>query len=310
MSVSTSLVPVEIGSFFQQLYGKEPFATEAKKSQVYGVPGEGISIVADPYGGCHIEVNGIAAERIAAARRAIEHLAETYRLSGAFDSLWIDVALPATMQVVGALTPESFEVGRPGKGDLVYDYQQKKIKIWQWLNHEKECQIPPGATHNIGATAMLVDRAAAKVLLVVNTRRDTAWNLPGGSYDPLLDNAPCYTALREAQEEGGFSIDDSLPLEPKLIAQMQFPYNQFAPAINQVWAYFIDGISKNELHPPAGEIKRAEWVDLAKIFESEGTLEGLTLGEEIKTPLIAALNDLGCEKIMDKGWMVVHSLKA
>lgn len=249
----------------------------------------------------------IASGRIAVAREAIAQLSETYKESGTYDSVWIDVALPSSANTLGSIAPESFGVGKPGKGDFIYDYQQNKIKIWQWLNPAKECAIPPGATHNIGATALLIDRVAKKVLLVVNVRRDDSWNLPGGSYDPVKDNAPCYTALREAQEEGGFEIEKESVSQPQLIGQMQFPYNQFAPAINQIWAYFSEGISQTKLNPPSDEIKHAEWVDLDKIFNSEGRLDGLKLSEEIKKLLIAAINELGSEEIVNKDWMIVHA---
>ena len=306
MATSTSTISTDIGSFFESVYGSKPEVTRGKQNTVYSVPGQGISIITDTYGGCHIDVKEIAPEHIAFAREAIEKLSESFKASGAFDSMWIDVALPSKGNTVFAIAPDSFEIGKPGKCDLIHDYQQNKIKIWKWLNPNKECTIPLGATHNIGATALIIDEAAKKVLLVVNVGRDSSWNLPGGSFEPDKDKAPCDTALREAQEEGGFKIETDSLSKPHLMGQMQFPTNQFAPAINQIWAYFIKGISQKELNPPSDEIKRAEWVDFDKIFKSEGTLDGLNLGERIKRSLIAAINSLGCQEIVDKGWMIVH----
>ena len=82
--------------------------------------------------------------------------------------------------------------------------------------------------------------------------RAGSWNLPGGSFDTFKNKTPSDTALREAQEEGGFEIKNSAHYEPKLMSQLQFPKNQFAPAINQTWAYFIDGISQKELTSSSG----------------------------------------------------------
>lgn len=305
-----NVVPVEINNFFELVYGCHPQVDLNKKSTVYSVPEKGISIATDTYGGCHVEVKEISADRIAITRLAIEQLAEVYRASKAFDSIWIDVALPIGALFLGALAPPSFVIGHQGRGDLIYDYQQKKIKIWQWLNPNKECPIPPGATHNIGATALIVDRVAKKVLLVVNTRRSDSWNLPGGSFDPFKDKDPCDTALREAQEEGGFEVEKNAVFNPKLIGQMQFPENQFAPAINQIWAFFIDGISQKALNPPANEIKTAEWVDFAKVQNNSGSFKGLKMSKEINSSLAAAMKGLGFQEIVNKKWMIVHAPKA
>jgi hypothetical protein len=89
---------------------------------------------------------------------------------------------------------------------------------------------------------------------------------------------------------------------------MQFPDNQFAPAINQIWAYCGDGISHLTLNPPAHEIKRAEWVNVKSVLISDGKLDGLTLGVEIKSAVCAGVVGLGCEEILDKKWMIVHSV--
>lgn len=50
-------------------------------------------------------------------------------------------------------------------------------------------------------------------------------------------------------------------------------------------------------------------MDFADILESKGTLDGLVLGDEIKTPLIAAINGLGLQEIINKNWLIVHSAK-
>jgi len=303
-------IPPQVSYFFETLYQKSPILTMEKKNRVYWVSGEGVSILADPYGGFHIEVNiELTPAQYQAAQTAIQEIASAFQRSKEFDSIWIDISLPARATTLGLIVPPSFIIGTPGQCDLVYDYQTKKMRVWSWLNADKECAIPAGATHNIGATALIIDQEAQKVLLVVNTRRNESWNLPGGSFDPLQDKAPCFTALREAEEEGGFQIDNKDALKPKLVGEMQFPFNQFAPAINQIWAYFIDGISEKPLNPPPAEIERAEWIPFREVAASEDKLRELKISEEIKAPLLAAIHGRGFEEIANKKWMIVHAPK-
>ncbi len=87
---------------------------------------------------------------------------------------------------------------------------------------------------------------------------------------------------------------------------MQFPKNQFASAISQIWAFFLDNISLKELKPPHDEIAQAEWISFEEILQSEGTLKGLNLGLEIKEGLKAALEGRGCQEILKKEWMIVN----
>lgn len=309
MAVGTSVaagVPHEITNVFQNLYHADPVVTLDKKNTIYSVPGEGLSIMTDPYGGCHIVAAGIPAEKIPFVKAVIQELAEKLAISRLFDSLWIDTKLPAPSSDLFSIAPHAFQAGMPGKSDVIYDYQQKMMRCWVWLNSDKECTIPAGATHNIGATAIIIDRVAEKVLLVVNKNRSSAWNLPGGSYEPA-DGSPCYTALREAQEEGGFTVGIEDLSKSVLVSQMQFPFNQFAPAINQTWAFFADGISQTKLNPPEHEVVRAEWVDISSIMDSNGKLDELELGDHIKASVIAAVKGVYCEEIVNKGWMISHA---
>jgi 8-oxo-dGTP pyrophosphatase MutT (NUDIX family) len=144
------------------------------------------------------------------------------------------------------------------------------------------------------------------VLLVVPVSRPTSWNFPGGNYDKLKDIVPGDTALREAIEESGLDIDRSKITESKNIGFMEFPKNQLAKAINQIWSFAVPGLSNLPLNPPPHEILKAEWVNYEEIKNSSGKLNGLTLGDEIKWSVIAAINGLGAEKIVDKGWMRLY----
>lgn len=297
----------EINSFFNRIYQAVPVQAQEGKSTKYAVAGREIAVITDPYGGCHIEMATIPGENLSAIREAIQELCNSFAASNAYDSVWLDLPY-APMSKLGSIAPDSFVVGAHGKSDLIYDYPQRKIHVWQWLNPKKECTIPPGATHNIGATAALIDSTAKTVLLVENQRRQGSWNLPGGSFDITKDTSPAVTALRELEEETGLRIENR-DLNPILMGQMQFPKNQFAPAINQIWAFFIAGISAQALTPPADEIKQAKWFKIEDVVNSKGTLESLKVGAEIMETLSSINDGIGCEKVADKGWMVVHIAK-
>lgn len=307
IDTTTATASQEINQFFSALFGQLPVVSEDRKGTTYSIPGHEFSVVTDSYGGCHINCGSKIFDSL---KEAIGQLSASYKANRTFDSLWVDMPLPVSLSTLGAILPSDFEAGNSGKSGLIYDYQKNMLKSWLWLNPGKECSIPAGATHNIGGTALIIDKAAGKVLLVENTRRAGSWNLPGGSFEPGKDKLPSDTALREAEEESGLSIDRKSLAKPVLISQMQFPENQFAPAINQTWAFFIDGISQHELRLPAEEIKRAEWVDILKITEStdEG-INGAKIGSEIKASVTAAVHSLGCQEIENKGWMIVHAPK-
>lgn len=305
-------VPEDIRLFFQTVYGEDPVVVQQKRDLLYKVQEREISIIIDPFRGCHIDVkplSDISVNKMSRVQGAIEKLAESIRSNRSFNSIWIDLALPNSVMLFGVIAPASFVMGKPGFGDLVYDYQNKKVRVWQWLHPERECSIPAGATHNIGASALLIDKVAKKILLVVDNRRQDTWNLPQGSFDPAKDSHPSDTALREAQEEGGFTLSEKLTVPPTHVGDIDFPKYQFAPAINQIWAFFIDGISNQKLNPPPHEIKTAEWVAISEILESDEKMRGRMLSDEIKVPLLAALNGQGFQEVANRGFMVVHAPK-
>lgn len=304
---TTSLVPAEISHFFLSLYDQEPQREQERRNTIYSLPNQSIRISTDAHGGCHIDIKPVNPEIDSQARGAIEQLAEAFKQSKACNSLWVNFDLPCSPAQWGRVLPESFVIGVEGQGDLIQDVQQKKIRIWQWLNADKVCTIPPGATHNLGGSALIIDPLAKKILLVLNKNRNTVWNLPGGSFEPWKDVDPADTALREAQEEGGFELPHAIKEKPQLVGQMQFPENSFAPAINQIWAYFIAGISNLKLNPPTDEIKQAEWFDIKEIKKSDGKLGDLQLSNEVKQPLRTALKGHGFREISNKRWMIIHT---
>lgn len=191
--------------------------------------------------------NLLTKERAELIKKAIDELSTNFKEAKAFNSLWLNFYLPCPLSAIGMIAPDNFLIGTPGICDLIYDRQENKLRVWSWLNEDKVCSIPSGATYSVGGAALIIDRIAEKILLVANIDRSDSWNLPGGSFDPGSDPSPSFTALREALEEGGFQIDKNDHFEPSLIGQMQFPENQFASAISQIWAFFIDNVSLKKI---------------------------------------------------------------
>lgn len=179
-----STIPFEIGNFFQKLYGIDPEVSKNRRNTIYSVSSKEISIIIDPFKGCHINVKGLSDVIVFKAKDAISELSEFLKANQTFNSIWIDVAQPTTVSTLFSITPDAFVTGTEEKGDLIYDYQQKKIKIWQWLNPNEKCSIPAGATHNIGATALIIDKVANKVLLIEEVGGEGEWSLPGGVMIP------------------------------------------------------------------------------------------------------------------------------
>lgn len=300
------LTPVSISKFFIKIYQEEPTVSPYKKGIQYGAPDASINITPDPYGGCHIDVlAAFSKEQGELIKEAIEDLSKIFKETKAFNSIWLNFPLPCSLSTVGMIAPDSFVIGTPGKCDLIYDRQENKMRVWSWLN-DKVCTIPSGATHSVGGAALIIDRIEKKILLVVNKDRNHSWNLPGGSFDPG-DRSPSFTALREAQEEGGFQIEKGSNVQPRLIGQMQFPQNQFASAISQIWAFFLDNISLKTLNPPQDEIECAEWITFDEVLQSDGILKGYKLGLEIIESLNAANEGRGSQEIKQKNdWMIIH----
>src|SRR5690606_28070142 len=128
--------------------------------------------------------------------------------------------------------PDDFEIGG-SRSNLIYNYQKKQVNVW--FSFTKKHSIPPGATHNLGGSALIYDKNSKKVLLVVNRSRQTKWEFPGGSFDPQLDKTLIDTALRETEEETGLDIYET-KTKYSLVGEIYFHKNQFAPGINQIWS--------------------------------------------------------------------------
>ncbi|MBA3285138.1 MAG: NUDIX hydrolase [Nitrosopumilus sp.] len=299
-----------IKEFLFKIYGEESTASFKGRKTYYHVSDPSLNIETDNYGGCHINIiPSFTKERAELIKQAIEDLSIIFKENKEFNSLWLNLPLPCHLNTVGMIAPDNFLIGTPDC-DLIYDRQAKKLRVWLWLNKDKDCTIPLGATHSVGGTALIIDRIAKKIALVVNKDRDHSWNLPGGSFD-LKDQSTSITALREFQEETGIQLTENDKYESCLIGQMQFPENQFATAISQIWAFYFDNVSLRTLDPPKNEIVRAEWISFDDVLQSNGRFDGLILGVEIREGLRAAIKGLGCKKI-ENGccWKIVHISEA
>lgn len=290
-------------NFLFELYGEE--VKEAKEVNKKGqlisttysctVPNS-VRVITDTYGGCHLDFPENAAIPENFKSLAVE-LSKMLAHGKQCDSLWFDFSLP-TSGATFSLIPNYWVLGDATKGNIINDIQTnpQKVRVWQWLNPDKECKIPPGATHNMGAVAAVIDSVQQKILLVQNSSRKRSWNMPGGSYDPHVDSRSSTqkTAERECFEETGIDVKDK-PVE--LIGQMGFAKNQFAPSLNQVWKFVFDNGSQIVPKPQPGEILRAEWVSFEDVLK--GVYSGLEIGLEIQSAIAAHVGFSlvpGCDK--------------
>ncbi|MCH9631913.1 MAG: hypothetical protein S4CHLAM6_02350 [Chlamydiae bacterium] len=306
----------EAGSFYAGLEDLfEPFSTVAYP--LSGRPDKGVTaytcecapftVKNDRYGACQITL--LSPPNEDTAKKVGDRLSKFFSkhcYDGQFNSLWINVPNPVSLSVLGKIAPD-FQAGDAPRSDVVHDSQTNQTRCWKWIS-KKECSIPPGATHNIGGTAVVVDKAANTVLLVVNQGRPR-WNLPGGSYSREDKGQPLWTtALREAREESGVEFDLVEDETPTLVGQLSFPGNQLAPAINQTWSLSVQpGTSDIPLNPPEDEIKIAQWFTHREITESGDTLSEYPIGEEVKLAVKAAFERQGLSLAKDKSFMSVFS---
>jgi 8-oxo-dGTP pyrophosphatase MutT (NUDIX family) len=272
-----------------------------------------LTISIDPFGGFH--VNFLNLEIAKQFSNHIRSKIEWVRQLGQFKSLWFNFTIPFHFRDALHILPDDLAISE-NQGNIINDIQQKpnQTRIWMWLDKNNTCVIPPGATHNIGATALLIDPREQKVMLCVPKTRQNSYNLPGGNYDSSIDTNPLSTAIREAQEEIGFTPSLSSNLassglldNARLMGVMEFPKNQFAPAINQIWAFFVDGLSDWKFQPCSQEIVLAEWFPFDTVMNCNGTLNGRKVGEEIRHSLAAAIAQTGFQKTADKGFLVLYT---
>ncbi|MBI3237025.1 MAG: NUDIX hydrolase, partial [Chlamydiales bacterium] len=248
--------------FFSRNEQTEPSISEKNGFKTYSASEGKFSITTDSFGGLHINLDkdfsGLSIERF---RESLADLSQKLRETKERDSVWVNFPNPVTLNHL-AMLPDSFQAGSHNKSNIIQDMKENKLKAWEWVNIDKECTIPPGATHNIGAQALLID-TTGQVLFVQNVRRSKDWNLPGGSYDLQHDASPRDTAWREMKEESGIQttpdLDKTAKSQAKYAGMLEFSKNQFAPAINQVWTFFVENLSKEATNPPAEEILQTRW---------------------------------------------------
>lgn len=289
-----------INQFFNNLYGELPKKETEGRNTVYSLPiTQCIRVAVDPYGGCHVEIPQQATipEKL---KEEITELSQFIQNNKLFDSLWIDVSVPSKANIFN-ICPDTWQIGNPEIGNVVIDTQKEKIRVWQWLNPDKICAIPAGATHNLGATAAVIDETAQKILLVQNERRKTSWEMPGGSFEPGKDRpeSTLSTAIRECKEEAGLDPSNN---PSSLIGQISFPSNQFAPAFNQVWKIVFNEGSNITPLPQPGETLQASWISFEDV--NKGIFDNLKIGPEVQAAIRASA---GLTKLpTSKEWMQLY----
>ncbi len=195
-----------ISNFFVKTFGEEPTVSVLKKETLYRIPNNSIHISTDCYGGCHVNVESFTHEHIELIREAIQELSSIFQKTKAFNSIWLNFPLPCSLGTVGTTIPQSFEIGTPGKCDLIYDRQANKLRIWSWLNPDKICTIPSGATHSVGGAALIVDTICRKILLVVNHDQIIAGIYLVEVLTPYTINRPPPQHYERLRKKGAFKL--------------------------------------------------------------------------------------------------------
>lgn len=254
-----------IKDFFIEVYRSKSNHQMVDNNHVYsradGRPG--VQIIIDIYNGCHIHFPSNIEIPLFNLQTGIISLNNSIKESRQFDSLWLDFEVPVGASYL-TLLPKKWKFGAPGQGNIIHDTQKNIVRYWQWLNPDKACTIPSGATHHLDASAAVIDSVAQKILLVIDRMTKDRWSLPGGGFEPDKDRhvSACYTAVRECEEETGIKIPDKNGI---LIGQFTYPNNQFAVAINQVWRFSYDNGSKILPKKYDKEILDAEWVSFKDV---------------------------------------------
>nr|QBK85484.1 MAG: NUDIX domain protein [Marseillevirus LCMAC101] len=192
-----------------------------------------------------------------------------------------------------------------GVCEIFKDTQEKKWKMWWWTD-PSPCSVPPPSTHNLGASGMLYDKKHNKVMLVKVKHRDN-WCFPGGNFDARTDPTICHTGLREASEETGYDLSPDLVDQAELVAVLSFPTNQFAPAMNYVWCFRVDGLSEEKAKPCPNEVETALWVPFEEL--SKKSPGDVVCGHKIDQNIVSCMKNLGggfkANKV--KSWMTIIS---
>lgn len=211
------------------------------------------------------------------------------------NAFWLEVKDPHPPSFY-SLIPQEIRMNSIFEGKkecrLEQDSQEKKTKILIWLNPDRECPIPLGATHNMGAKAVVIDLAKKAVLLVQRLILEGLWNFPGGSFDGR-DQDTLATAKRETLEETGVCLENCRHL---LVGEESFPKNPLAPAISRVFAFYGEGLSNQTLTPQLSEVSTARWILVEDILKAE---EGEQIGSaKVTKQLIDFLRNA----VERKGW--------
>jgi 8-oxo-dGTP pyrophosphatase MutT (NUDIX family) len=232
------------------------------------VPADYVECAVDRYRNLHINVPLHAVRHVSVRSGlsdAIKDLTDQAVTNKLYNAVFINVAAGATFDDVAAAVPRHSPHYK--LANIRLDSQTGQFRIFCQIGSSP---VPSGAVCALGACGIVIDPQANKVLLVQVCGSDRA-RFPGGSYDTELDTFRllAHTAVRETAEETGFLVPWACAKHARLVVEQTFLSNQFAPALNKQYAFFVPGASATTLQPDAKEIDRAEWVDIAAVLRAQ-----------------------------------------
>lgn len=289
-----------VSAFFETVYNSGSYRLSKEKNEsIYQSVNDSIKLLfIDEYENWHITPKGCRSDALERLTTAIVQLEELLKKEVAGKAIWIDIELPTGVDFIKKVVPNSWSVESGTSNDCIRDHNRQMLIFRKWIVEDKKSVLPPAATHNIGAVAAIIEKAndTLFILLVEKLKpHDGSWCLPGGSFDPEKDpkDSTIYTALREVEEEVGWSGRKLTDAQGFLVGQMMFPNNQLAPAICQIWYVQTSGLMKLPLRPQKSEIAQAHWIPVMDIVQSKNDrVAGLALGTGVKNALAAILRGM------------------
>jgi len=104
---------------------------------------------------------------------------------------------------------------------------------------------------------------------------EKVWKMPMGHFDPEKDKNLAATALREFEEESGFSFDENL-INEELSVALRISSERPGAQFHEDKFFLV--IAENGLKP--AEVKRDEVIEGARFFPLKSLPDGKSLGSE------------------------------
>ncbi len=167
----------------------------------------------------------------------------------------IPFSLDFDLKMLGSIVPTGFPISP------VRDTQKGMMRFL-----DAPSSVPTGGNVDLGATAIVWDPLAKKVLTVTD-RRSGRVQYPGGRWDPEDDNA-VNAARRECLEEANYTIP--VEAEFRVLGIQYFPVNQAVPGYNLVFLFQIPGAAEQSASTirgdgAGGETSSADWRSLEEV---------------------------------------------